>query len=254
MTLRKHQIANRVYWEERANSYVEPAEESWSNPNPKWGIWGISDDQLKVLPEDLRGKRCIEIGCGAGYVSSWMARRGAFVVGVDPTPNQLTTALRLARKERLNVQVVESFGENLPFTDESFDFAISEYGAALWADPYAWIPEASRVLKPGASLQFMTNHSLSITCMSDDESEGLTKSLQRPYLSLYETDWPDDEGIEFHLPHGKWIDLLVTNGFEINRLIELGSAPESTSRYQWADAKWAQSWPTEEIWCVTKRR
>lgn len=90
--------------------------------------------------------------------------------------------------------------------------------------------------------------------MSDDESEGLTKSLQRPYLSLYETDWPDDEGIEFHLPHGKWIDLLVTNGFEINRLIELGSAPESTSRYQWADAKWARSWPTEEIWCVTKRR
>ena len=61
-------------------------------------------------------------------------------VGIDPTPNQLNTALRLAREQRLNVQFVEAFGENLPFEDESFDFAVSEYGAALWADPYAWIP------------------------------------------------------------------------------------------------------------------
>ena len=252
MTLKKHQITNRDYWQTRADWYVKPGEKGWRDPNPKWGIWGISDDELTVLPADLNGKNCLEIGCGAGYVSAWMARRGAFVVGVDPTPNQLSTAVRLNKEQDLNVHFVEGFGETLPFADETFDFAISEYGAALWAAPYEWIPEASRVLKPGASLHFMTNHSLSITCMADDETEGLTKSLQRPYLSLYKTQWPDEESVEFHLPHGKWIELLVSNGFEIKRLIELGAPSGSVSRYQWANSEWGQSWPTEEIWCVTK--
>ncbi|HCV23018.1 MAG TPA: hypothetical protein DGN59_06120, partial [Candidatus Latescibacteria bacterium] len=31
----------------------------------------------------------IELGCGTGYVSSWMHRRGAQVAGIDPTVNQL---------------------------------------------------------------------------------------------------------------------------------------------------------------------
>jgi hypothetical protein len=29
--------------------------------------------------------------------------------------------------------------------------AISEYGASIWCDPYAWIPEAARMLRPAGS-------------------------------------------------------------------------------------------------------
>ena len=39
----------------------------------------------------------------------------------------------------------------------SFDLAISEYGAAIWADPYKWIPEAARLLRPGGQLIFLGN-------------------------------------------------------------------------------------------------
>ena len=39
--------------------------------------------------------------------------------------------------------------EQTPFPDESFDLAISEYGASIWCDPYRWIPEAARLLRPG---------------------------------------------------------------------------------------------------------
>ena len=39
--------------------------------------------------------------------------------------------------------------ESVPYPDNSFDIAMSEYGACLWADPYKWIPEAARLLRPG---------------------------------------------------------------------------------------------------------
>ena len=38
---------------------------------------------------------------------------------------------------------------------DRFDLVISEYGASLWADPYAWVPECARVLRPGGRLVFL---------------------------------------------------------------------------------------------------
>lgn len=254
MSLDDHQKANRQAWQKFAERYVEPAEVGWASGEARWGIWQIPDADIALLPRDLRGKRCIEIGCGAGYVSSWLAARGGEAVGIDPTRAQLATARRLEEKYRLGVRLVEGFGECLPFADETFDFAVSEYGAALWADPYRWIPEAARVLRPGSELVFMTNHAFAITCAPDEDEAPLSKTLQRPYLGLLRTEWTDSAGeIEFHLPHGKWIELLRNCGFEIERLLELGAPAGASSRYPWADPAWAQSWPTEEVWCVRKR-
>lgn len=248
-----HQVANRRAWQSFAEKYVEPAEKAWATGDVRWGIWEIPEREVRLLPEDLHGKRCIEIGCGAGYVSSWIARRGGRAVGIDPTPNQLATARRLEAEHHLGVQLIEGFGESLPFPDENFDFAISEYGAALWADPRQWIPEAARVLRSGSELVFMTNHAFQIVCVPDDETSPVSETLQRPYLGLYRTEWTDSAGeVEFHLPHGAWIDLLRDNGFVIERLVELGAPRDATSRYPWADVEWAQSWPTEEVWCVRK--
>ena len=48
----------------------------------------------------------------------------------------------------LRFPLVEGNAERLPFRDRAFDLAVSEYGASLWCDPYLWVPEASRVLRP----------------------------------------------------------------------------------------------------------
>ena len=52
---------------------------------------------------------------------------------------------------------MEGNAEHVPLPDASFDLAISEYGACLWADPYKWVPEAARLLRPGGRLIFLTN-------------------------------------------------------------------------------------------------
>ena len=43
----------------------------------------------------------IDLGCGTGYVSNWMQRRGAHVVGIDPSEKQLDTARMLAGEYKL---------------------------------------------------------------------------------------------------------------------------------------------------------
>lgn len=50
--------------------------------------------------------------------------------------------------------------ESIYQPDGSFDFAISEYGAAIWCEPSAWISEAYRLLLPGGELVFLGNHPL----------------------------------------------------------------------------------------------
>jgi hypothetical protein len=61
-------------------------------------------------------------------------------------------------------------------------------------------------------------------------------------------------GVEFHLPHGEWIDLLRANGFEIERLIEIQAPAGAVThdRYSYVTADWARKWPAEEIWAAKK--
>jgi 2-polyprenyl-3-methyl-5-hydroxy-6-metoxy-1,4-benzoquinol methylase len=55
---------------------------NWAAAEPSWGIWKIAEAQASVLPPDLKGLDSIELGCGTGYVSAWLARRGARPVGL----------------------------------------------------------------------------------------------------------------------------------------------------------------------------
>ncbi len=111
-------------------------EHSWASEEPFWGIWQIPEAEVGVLPNGLDGKDTIELGCGTGYVSAWLARRGARAVGLDLSPEQLATARRLQHEHRLSFPLHEGNAEELPFADASFDLAIFEYGASIWADPY----------------------------------------------------------------------------------------------------------------------
>jgi SAM-dependent methyltransferase len=234
----------------RANAEYtnERAEEAWARDDITYGIWHVPENELHVLP-DLAGKDVVELGCGTAYFGAWLKRAGAArVVGVDPTPAQLATARRCNERFGLGLEFVEAFAEDVPLPDRSFDLAVSEYGASIWADPYQWIPEAARLLRPGGELVFLRNSTLVILCSPDDDLPA-TEALQRPQFGMYRFQWPDS-GIEYHLPHGDWIRLLRANGFEIVDLIEI-QAPadaETHPRYDYVSAEWAKQWPAEEIW------
>ncbi len=72
-------------------------------------------------------------------------------------------------RDRGLVPAVEANAEEVPLPDASFDLALSEYGASIWCDPYRWIPEAHRLLRPGGRLVFLCNSPLVMLCAVEDE-------------------------------------------------------------------------------------
>ena len=242
---------NVAHWTRINAEYTDAsAERAWAQEEICWGVFCTPESELNVLG-DVDGLDIVELGCGTAFLSAWLARRGARVVGVDPTPAQLETARRLQRETALEFPLVQAPGENVPLPDASFDVALSEYGAAIWADPYAWIPEAARLLRPGGRLIFLCNSPLSILCMDDD---AVKDRLLRPQRGLHRLEWDDTGEVEFHLGHGDWIDVLHANGFEVERLLEL-FAPEHAephSFYSYVTPEWARQWPSEDLWVARK--
>lgn len=245
MTETDHILRNRAAWNEWAAEYVDSGRRNWGREEPVWGIWSVPESRLGVLP-DVAGNDAIELGCGTAYLSSWLVRRGARPVGIDNSPAQLETARRFQKEFGIDFPLLQAVGEALPFPDGSFDLAISEYGASIWADPYRWIPEAARVLRPGGELIFLVNGTILMLCVPDQEDEAAGTELIRDYFGMHRFDWGDS--VEFHLGYGDMIRLLRSSGFEVEDLIEVRPPEDATTRYPFVNLGWSRRWPCEEIW------
>jgi SAM-dependent methyltransferase len=253
-TTQEHVLANRASWDAEANQWVESGRQDWESEDPNWGMWRVPEEELRLLPEDLNGRDTIELGCGTGYVSAWLARRGARPTGLDNSSRKLATAAMLQGEFRIRFPLVHADAERLPFPDERFDFAVSEYGAALWCDPYRWIPEAHRMLRPGGRLMFLTNSPLVTMFAPELEADGpATDRLLRPYFGMFRVEWPDEDGaVEFHLPHGEMVRLLRDTGFEIEDLVEIQVPEGVETHFPWVTSEWASKCPAEEVWKARK--
>ncbi|PYM96375.1 MAG: SAM-dependent methyltransferase [Candidatus Rokuibacteriota bacterium] len=249
----EHVHRNRARWDVEATNYVTGGERSWAREEPAWGVWRVAESQLHVLPENLAGKSAIELGCGTAYVSSWLARRGARVVGIDVSMAQLATARRLQRRHGFEFPLIHGDAEAVPCRDGGFDLAISEYGACLWANPDRWLPEAARLLRRGGELIFLVNSSLHTLCVPAEDEVPATDRLLRPAFGMFRVEWPNDPGVEFHLSHGDWIRRLRASGFEIEDLIEVRPPETATTSYAYVSLEWSRQWPAEEIWRARRR-
>jgi ubiquinone/menaquinone biosynthesis C-methylase UbiE len=243
-----HVLRNRAAWDEYAAKYAAPGRRAWTLEAPTWGIWGIAERDVGLLPDDLDGARTIELGCGTAYVSGWLARRGARPIGIDNSSAQLRTAAKLQQEYVVPFPLVQGDAEHLPFRDGTFDVAISEYGAAIWCDPYRWIPEAARVLLPGGELIFLGNSTLLMLCSPDEDDVPATDRLLRPLFGMYRFEWPDQLAVEFHMSHGDWIRLFRESGFDVEDLLELRPPEGATTPVPFATLEWARRWPSEEVW------
>jgi SAM-dependent methyltransferase len=149
--------------------------------------------------------------------------------------------------------LIHGDAEHAPLRDASFDLAISEYGAAIWCDPYRWIPEAARLLRPGGTLIFL-GHSYISMLTSPEVELPAGETLVRPHFGMHRFEWPDEDGVEFAIPHGDMIALLRSSGFEVEALVEYPAPDDAeTSSDPLSTVEWARRWPIEEVWKARKR-
>ena len=100
----------------------------------------------------LKGRRVLDVGCGDGTLTRFLAREGAIATGIDISTETLKRARAAEPVPGADYQ--EGRGEKLPFDDGSVDGVL--YMNALHHVPVpvqkTAIAEAARVLKPGGML------------------------------------------------------------------------------------------------------
>jgi len=246
-----HLERNRNTWNAQARAYAPAGESAWALTEPAWGIFQVPESALKMLPDDMHSMRAVELGCGTGYVSAWMARRGALVTGIDLSERQLETAHRLQQLHGVPIDFVQGNCESLPFEDAAFDFGISEYGAAIWCQPERWLREAIRVIKPGGSLHFLGCSPWVHVCSPASGELPLVERMEHSYFDQHRIDW-GDEGVEFNLPVSGWFALFHEIGWEVIDYLEPRPASASQERRHHVTLAWGHRYPAEQVWKLRK--
>ena len=103
----------------------------------------------------LKGKQCLDVGCGGGRYSIAMGRLGAGQgTGCDISDDGLANA-RFRAEGTPHVTFEKASALDLPFEDESFDFVFSSGVLHHTTDPDEGLDELTRVLRPGGYLYLM---------------------------------------------------------------------------------------------------
>ena len=108
---------------------------------------------LQILG-DLRGKKVLDLGCGAGETSVYFALQGADVYACDIAEESVALATRLAEKFKVNAHFATADSSDLPYPDQQFDFVFGN-GVLHHVELSSAAKEVHRVLKSGGKALFI---------------------------------------------------------------------------------------------------
>ncbi len=103
---------------------------------------------------DIRGKRLLDLGCGAGENSVYFAKQGANCVATDYSPGMVEVALKLAASNGVEIEGRTANAMALDFPDNTFDLVYASNLLHHIPDPKIALKEMHRVLKPGGKACF----------------------------------------------------------------------------------------------------
>ena len=108
------------------------------------------NDAVVDLVAPLEGERILDVGAGIGAGTVQVAKRGAAVVAVEPTPfiRRILKARRRLQRARSKITVRAGAAELLPAGDDSIDVVMAVNAMHHWIDMDQAIGEIGRVLKP----------------------------------------------------------------------------------------------------------
>jgi SAM-dependent methyltransferase len=108
-----------------------------------------------------RGRRVLEVGCGAAVDLARFARGGAQATGVDLSASAIELARANFEQQGLPGRFEVADGEHLPFPDNAFDLVYAHGVVQYTANPQQLVNECRRVLKPGGEAVFQVYNRIS---------------------------------------------------------------------------------------------
>lgn len=142
------------FWDEKAEEWHRHVGDDGSN-NPY--RFYVSDPVLWDLLGDVQGKNVLDLGCGTGYLSRQLAKKGAEVIAVDLSPNMIEVAKKYSPFFNIDYRV-ESGRDLKSISDASLDAIVCNFVLMDCADLGNTISECYRVLKRDGTAVFVFLH------------------------------------------------------------------------------------------------
>ena len=98
------------------------------------------------------GEVAVDLGCGTGIYSIWLAEKGLTVTGVDISNEMLKVEREKSEAKNLSISFKQSDLHHLPFENNTFDLAVCNIVLEFVSSPELVIAEGMRVLKKGGRL------------------------------------------------------------------------------------------------------
>lgn len=143
------------------NAFYDDLSEKWFQSEDHPVALLRSENRLRnpwihQIIQDKLGKSCkiLDLGCGAGFLTSYLAQQGNEVVGIDLSEKSLATAQKYDLTQK--VKYLRASADELPFDNESFDVVCAMDLLEHVHNPASVIKEASRVLKKQGLFFFHT--------------------------------------------------------------------------------------------------
>ena len=149
---------NRAYWNDIAEEYQNVTKISCDAFH--FGPLLADNSILKILPFDMNGKKCLELGCGAAQNSIYLTKNGAECVAVDISDKQIEYAKQLAETNDVTIDLICSSMEDIPVKEGEYDFIHSVYALPFAEKPQDFFYTASKALKNDGVFLFSTVHPL----------------------------------------------------------------------------------------------
>lgn len=149
----------------------------------------------------------LDVGCGTGVLAARLAERDYEATGIDPSQGMLD----IMAAEHPEVTAVRGSGDELPFTDDSFDVVLTVAALHHIAEPVAvraTLGEMARVTRPGGRIVVWDHNP------------------RNPYWKRLMARVPQDDGSERLIPEQEVLAGLISGGATIVDSAQLGFVPD----------------------------
>lgn len=219
------------HYDEIAEHWSEFVEAPWKNEI----LWPT----IRSLLPEVAGKAVLDVGCGDGTYTAWLADRGADAVGIDLSREMVNTA-RETHGDRAKFRQAD-ITDSLSFAeDQHFDLVLCQHVFSHLRDVSDPLAEFARVLKPGGTVVLSTHHPFHDHLVVADQTYPDTREIDGMDLNpvvvpesdeqtyneteAFEIYWggsgSSNPGTYYRRPLSDLLQPVLDAGFELQRIIE----------------------------------
>jgi 2-polyprenyl-3-methyl-5-hydroxy-6-metoxy-1,4-benzoquinol methylase len=198
-----------------------------------WSHRHLLNPTLFALFGEVAGQRILDLGCGEGYLSRMLARRGALVTGVEPAERLYALCLEREAREPLGITYHQQDASALTLPAAAFDTVVMNMILQDIPDYQGAIRNAGAVVIPGGDVVISILH----PCFEESASRWPDRNVVEIREYLAEFAQPQEVfALRYHRPLSTYINALLDEGLMLQRMVEPRLAPEIAARGNDRDA------------------